>query len=149
MKNIEILFHVKRALNILLKNDLWLLQSDANERSISHKLAEYLQQEFQDWNVDCEYNRDGLDPKALVFPSEQPTADDEHAKTVFPDIIVHHRNTLDNLLVIEMKKSSNPTSPDFDRQKLKAFVKQKGYRLGLFIQVQVGDKPRFRFERYE
>lgn len=49
---------VEKAINILSKNDAFLLEGNVNERSISHKLAEYLQQEFNDWNVDYEYNRD-------------------------------------------------------------------------------------------
>lgn len=33
-----------------------LLVMDVNERSISHKLAEHLAREFDEWDVDCEYN---------------------------------------------------------------------------------------------
>lgn len=49
---------VMNAINLLLQHDLFLLQSNVNERSLSHKLTEYLQGEFQGWHVDCEYNRD-------------------------------------------------------------------------------------------
>ena len=47
------------ALSELIERDSFLFEADANERSITHKLAEYLQAQFQDWNVDCEYNRNG------------------------------------------------------------------------------------------
>ena len=56
---------------------------DANERSLTHKLAEYLQCEFPDWHVDCEYNRHGLDVKRLAIHSWRVKADDTEARTVF------------------------------------------------------------------
>ena len=39
---------LQKAIKKLKQKDCLLLKNDANERSISHKLAEYLQQEFQD-----------------------------------------------------------------------------------------------------
>jgi hypothetical protein len=126
---------VKRALDKLFADDLFLLQSDANERSISHKLAEYLQLEFAEWHVDCEYNRKGHDPKRLNLRVEQVDTANTQAKTVYPDIIVHHRNSDDNLLVIEIKKSTNPDDGEFDREKLEAFISQLGYKYGLFIKL--------------
>ena len=67
------------AICALYRHDRELLDVDANERSITHKLAEHLQREFPGWHVDCEYNRVGREPRRL------------EAKTVFPDIIVHRR----------------------------------------------------------
>lgn len=64
MDETKIRDRVEEALKILLKNDAYLLEHDVNERSITHKLAEYLQQElrkyseFNDYQVDCEYNKD-------------------------------------------------------------------------------------------
>lgn len=52
-------------------------------------------QNFPKWNVDCEYNRVKYDFKKV------------NGKLVNPDIIVHHRNTFVNLLVVEVKKSGN------------------------------------------
>ena len=91
----------------LKKNDWKLLKSDVNERSITHKLAIYLQENFPNFDVDCEYNRDGLDPKMLNLPVSNILDNDTEAKTVFPDIIIHERGTKNNILVIEVKKSSN------------------------------------------
>jgi hypothetical protein len=42
-----------------MREDKDLINNSANERSISHNLAEYLQNYFRDLNVDCEYNRHG------------------------------------------------------------------------------------------
>jgi hypothetical protein len=114
--------YVLTALHNFIKNDLHLLKVNANERSLSHCLAVYLQDEFPGFNVDCEYNRDGIDPKRLPHLDLYPDSEDENAKTVFPDIIVHRRGSNDNLLVIEIKKTSNQTSRDID------FAKLRGYR---------------------
>lgn len=40
------------------EKERYLLENNANERSLTHKLAEYLNLEFQDFDVDCEYNLD-------------------------------------------------------------------------------------------
>lgn len=127
-----------KAINLFIKHDSFLLQRNVNERSLSHKLAEYLQGEFQGWHVDCEYNRDHDLTKRLKVPKGTTPIDDTEGKTVFPDIIVHHRNNNDNLLVIEVKKSSNPDNGDFDRKKLEAFVKPPfSYQYGLFLKLNV------------
>jgi len=122
------------ALEILQKNDSFLLKEDVHERSVAHKLAEYLQYQFPDWNVDCEYNRKGMETKRLKGIKECK----EHGKTekVYPDIIVHERNTNNNLLVIELKK--NDLRCLCDIRKLELFTSLKGefgYTLGLFIQL--------------
>jgi hypothetical protein len=113
-----------------LRQDIYLLQVAANERSITHKFAEYLQQEFPSYNVDCEYNRTGIHPKTLEgLKSElkkDVPLDDEDATTVFPDIIVHHRGTQNNFLVIEAKKDVK-TDPKDDK-KLAAYKNQLGYQ---------------------
>jgi hypothetical protein len=124
----------------LYRDDHDLFHVDANERSISHKLAEHLQKRFPCWHVDCEYNRRGQERKQLqLTPELQPetvTSDDTEAKTVYPDIIVHWRNTNNNLLVIEIKKT-NGSSEEKDRQKLKAFVESDLflYHFGIFLRL--------------
>ncbi|HQK46046.1 MAG TPA: hypothetical protein PLP52_03750, partial [Syntrophorhabdaceae bacterium] len=45
------------AIVALYRYDHELIDKNANERSITHKLAEHLQKEFPYWHVDCEYNR--------------------------------------------------------------------------------------------
>jgi hypothetical protein len=123
---------VKTAIEKLKTNDAELLDINVNERSISHKLAEYLQQSFTFWNVDCEYNRKIRDRKTLKVSYNNITDEDIEAKTIFPDIIVHHRQTVDNLLVIEMKKNGRDTNKD--EVKLKAFTgPEYTYRFGLLL----------------
>ncbi|MGH8646820.1 MAG: hypothetical protein ACREX4_21110 [Gammaproteobacteria bacterium] len=66
-----------------------LPEVDANERSISHRFGMYLQMEFPIYHVDCEYNRDEVDPKRIGHLNLHPDAEDTVGQTVFPDIIVH------------------------------------------------------------
>ncbi len=135
---------VKHAIDHLFRHDEALFRLDVNERSISHKLASYLQEEFGDeWDVDCEYNRRNHDneniKKALMGLHEFPDGvglDDTKALTVFPDIIVHHRDTVDNCLVIEIKKTSNERGKDFDLKKLRAYKEQLHYEHTLYLQLR-------------
>lgn len=119
------------ALGSLYKNDAFLLKHSAHERSITHKLAEYLQQQFLDWNVDCEYNLHGINTKKL--PRE---CGYEYKELVYPDIIIHSRGENLNLLVIEAKLNKFTRVNGCDHVKLVEFTGQNGdykYRFGVFI----------------
>lgn len=126
---------VASALSELLVNDLDLLDIDANERSITFRFAMYLQQRFHDWTVDCEYNRDGTEPKRLGHLELYPDSEDEEAKTVFPDVIVHRRGTRENHLVLEFKKSTSRVDRRIDLRKLRGYKQQLGYEHALFVEV--------------
>ena len=132
---------VEVALRRLRKQDLFLIQANTNERTISHKLAEYLQQEFPDRNVDCEYNRHGTDIKKIDAPKDNVSWNDTEAKTIFPDIIVHERdNDKRNLLVIEVKKSSNVDGRHIDKAKLMALTEgEYRYAFGLFLEISMNE----------
>lgn len=131
--------NVRSALSRLLSDDIFILAANANERSISHRLAMYLEDEFPEWNVDCEYNRDGYDQKRLDLRPQTMSSDDTEGTTVYPDIIVHKRGTNDNLLVIEIKKTSGGAG-DEDREKLRAFKGQLGYGFALFVRFDVNER---------
>ena len=123
----------------LYRRDRELLEVDVNERSITHKLAEYLQFEFPCWHVDCEYNRRGSEVKRLreIFSrSCRLDPANEEAISVFPDIIVHRRRTNYNLLVIEVKKVAG-RGDTRDVEKLKAFTQapEYTYNYGLFLKI--------------
>ena len=135
----EIEEKVGKALAKLLQKDSTLFKEGVNERSVTHKLAEYLQHEFADWNVDCEYNRNLGESKRVRIPETGVKWDDLESRTVFPDIIVHKRGTKKNLLVIEAKKSNSTVSARFDKTKLRAFLQEPfSYKFGLFIEFDVG-----------
>lgn len=126
------------SLNQLMRSDAEILVNDINERSISHRLATYLEPYFSGWNVDCEYNRNHDNPKRLNIQRRNIESDDTQATTVFPDIIIHRRGTDENLVVIEMKKTTSQEQDDYDLGKLNAFKDQLGYQFAIFIKVQTG-----------
>jgi hypothetical protein len=145
-KIVEEKVHV--AIDCLLSNDSYLLEVDANERAITHWLGVYLHEQFEDWDVDCEYNRQLKNTKRLfsekwesppdLAPDGTPPAFDTNAKTVYPDIIIHRRGTDRNLLVIEVKKTSSDVDNEFDLRKLCLYREQLHYRYGLFMRIAVG-----------
>jgi len=141
---------IKCALDQLWQSDKHLLKNNVNERSITHKLAIYIESEFEGYRVDCEYNRNGPNIKIYREIVEQINrsgikANDTKAKTAFPDIIVHKRgNNNDNLLVIEVKKlrgdaTQTNSVDEVDKKKLKAFTheNQLKYKYGLALQIPV------------
>jgi len=130
--------------------DQVLLELEANERSVTHKLAEYLrfhidrrlEQERPNCPgiaVDCEYNRFGPfgRPKRLPWHRQEVFDDDSVYYTPNPDIIVHHRGDQDvNILAIEVKTHYNakPAAVLLDRLKLAGYLDYPTYyRYGLFL----------------
>jgi len=76
--------------------------------------------------VDCEYNRHFGDPKRLKLPTRKALDREIRATTVFPDILVHERNTdTNNLVVLELKKPGEDIA--YDELKLRAFREELGY----------------------
>jgi hypothetical protein len=126
------------AVSKILQQDAHLFRANVNERTIAHRLAIYVEEHFGDWDVDCEYNRDGHDPKEIAYGSGD---DGEHGSRVLPDITVHHRGSSDNFLVIEIKKSNNQESDDRDFEKLAGYCQQLGYKHGLFLRFSVSSEP--------
>jgi hypothetical protein len=143
---------VRRALAKLLACDRFLLENDVNERSVTHKLAEYLQGEFPRWNVDCEYNRVGTEEAAKVLRGlgrcrGVVNTDDTHAQTVYPDVIVHKRGRTTNLLVIEAKKDSSPVDRQCDLEKLDAYRRQLNYQFTIAVTFfDPSARPPYRLE---
>ena len=130
---------VLSALECLLREDAHLLKADVNERSISHRFGMYLQSQFPKHHVDCEYNRDGIEPKRIGPIDLHPDVDDTEGKTVFPDIIVHVRGTdKKNYLVIEFKKSTSKVNRGIDRRKLTGYKRDLKYEFALFVELTVG-----------
>jgi hypothetical protein len=156
---------LEKALSKLYENDSFLLENNCHERSITHKLAEYLQQYLPNYHVDCEYNFDidndnkrkkwisniviekiilEIENTKIKLNSENPNLSDEIEKlekSFYPDIIVHMRGSNDfNRLVIEAKKGK--ANCDLDIEKLKALTKRDGenhyrYQLGAQISFNI------------
>lgn len=130
-KKLKKKFH--NSVNRLFEDDHFLLEKDASERAISHKLAEYLQKEFPKLDVDCEYNLDIDDVKRR--PSKTPFT---------PDIVVHIRGeTNQNRIIIEVKKSNGDYNDEEAKLKETTSPKyQYYYQLGIFITLNVLKKYR-------
>ncbi|WP_175725215.1 hypothetical protein [Burkholderia ambifaria] len=139
MDEIECRKLFESAIDSLCQLDEYLLRVDASERSISHRLAMHLTSRFPNFDVDCEYNRDGFDVKRLALSGREVRDDDIDAVTVFPDIVVHKRgHNKSNLLVVEMKKGSSNVSPQYDLEKLEAFRRELGYRHSVHCTIGYG-----------
>lgn len=144
---------LKIALDMIRVNDNYLLKEDVNERSITHKLAMYLDHTFgKAYDVDCEYNRNIDHPsnqKRIMLSEYRLESDrltiieDVVERTVYPDIIVHKRGkNTHNLLVVEVKKSSSYVSEEYDHEKLKLYTSLNSpsslrYKYGVFIKFHV------------
>lgn len=139
MEQNEIQTKIQRALNVLFDRDHQLLTTDVKEETIAQHLATYLGDEFPDWHVDSEYNR-LRDAVKRLFHGKRDKEGQPLEELVMPDIIIHRRQEDDNLLVIEIKKSTNPDDGARDRQKLKAFITDARYRYqyGLFLRLESG-----------
>lgn len=135
-ENEEVAEQLITSLQQFIEDDHYLLEVDANERALTHRIGMYLQAQFDNYHVDCEFNRNGHEPKELYIGEEEVNAYDVNAVTVYPDIIVHQRGSNnENLLVIEFKKSSSRIDRAKDINKLHAYKNDLEYRYALFIEL--------------
>ncbi len=108
----------------VVREDFQLFDLNVCERALQFRLAHYIAMSpllVPPLTVDCEYNRHFRDEKRLLLPKRQ------RKSVVLPDILIHQRDSEDhNELVIELKRPGQRLGPD--REKLKAFVHQLGYR---------------------
>ena len=165
---------IKRSIRKLYNDDLFLIKNDVNERSISLKLASYIQYKINRlekyWNVDCEYNRIGKDEiitkrfsnkdfitkaKELLGNSEE-TLTSTKAISIFPDINIHHRGLTgseNNLLVIEIKKEERLDLKNkfikYDFLKLDQYCNELNYQFGVFLNINSIETTGFWWENGE
>jgi hypothetical protein len=155
----DILNKIDLALIKLQENDHYIIKNRGNERSITHRLAVYIEELFPNYHVDCEYN---LNCESKTNKKEIALFDEEIKKykpkkkrkikdeleervnvSVFPDIIVHRRGkSKNNLLIIEIKKSDSHISCEYDYLKLQKYTDKNNriglhYQFGVFIEIDV------------
>ena len=148
----ELRDHVRQALSDLNRCDPALLELRANERSVTHKLAEYLRRSLDRYlkqgpekpgklSIDCEYNRFGDNgrPKYLPWDQEEPIEDGGAYYTPNPDIIFHERTQQDsNVLAIEVKTYYNAYASVvlLDKMKLTGYLRVPTfYQNGLYLNL--------------
>lgn len=128
----ELINKIEESIRLVYQNDLDLIWRNNYEVTISCKLSQYLFSLFNNYNVDCEYNKHIDNPKELNWV------------WIRPDIVIHTRWTDDNNLVcIEIKKETNNEDRNKDYQKLKDFTKnwwEYRYKLWVFIDFWI-EKP--------
>src|ERR1700756_75332 len=109
------------ALGEFYAHEASLLDKDAGERALAHRLAVHIEKQFSGWEVDCEYDR--LGERTLRLPHGTIVSTDDHfAKSVLPDLVVHPRDIPNNLLAIELRKATNHQPIEHDQQKLHALT---------------------------
>ena len=141
----DVRYGVKSALKLLNKKDKHLMLYNLNEQAIAHQLAVKLAKYFAKLNVDCEYNGNVdankgrkeiqmLNDKLGKFKSRRhkPHLPREEVinLSVTPDIIIHKRGrNRDNMLIVEIKKSTNKNTYafEFDEEKVKAYTLPEGH----------------------
>jgi hypothetical protein len=130
----ELIRKVDLAISKFYSRDLGLLDIDASEWAIAHRIAVYLEEYSEGWNIDCEYNRVGL---------SGATKHNAHGAYKRPDIVIHHRGMVEkehNLLVIEIKVDNSSD----DYTKLRDFTSPPSqhppfqYRYGLALSFKPG-----------
>lgn len=143
--------YIMEAFEMLYKNDKHLINNmpdsfrrldnkhHVGERSIVFRYAFYLQklinedEQLKRYHLDCEYNRNGIETKALPrFPNG-----------TYPDLIIHKRGSNEyNLLVMEFKTYWNSDQKG-DIEKIREFMDVHGsYKYKYGIAVLIGrEKP--------
>lgn len=131
---------LKDSMDKCYKNDKTLIERNMEQASVA-RIFYYMQDflnnderfiEFKELNLDCEYNKNGLNQKIT----------DSRLKGTRPDMILHKRNINDeNMLIIEFKLNSNSNSKK-DFEKLRDFTKdgEYSYYLGVFVKLG-NEKP--------
>ncbi|MEY8869022.1 hypothetical protein AB9K24_05910 [Meridianimaribacter flavus] len=136
---------IQKSVNDLYKYDSYILSNhyNINERSVTHRLAIYLEKQFSDYgyHVDIEYNRmrkdyDNKDELGNLMGKKLNWEDTgEGSSYVYPDIIVHKRDTDDNLIEIEVKMAWKNYKKQFDYDKINRYMTQLGYQFGVYVEL--------------
>ena len=140
-----------------LENHASLLKRELSERclcgALMYELNKQLEKkDLKNYHADIEFNRDEGNVKRISYITD----DGVYLKRIFTDIIVHSRGevSLDNLIALEMKKSSaSQEEIDDDKARLKQLTKQNtntsfcsyGYILGIYYEINL-DKEEIKIE---
>lgn len=112
-----------------IARDWLLIEDEASERAITHRLAVYLERHapaaWRNLHFDCEYNRQGENGNVKKLAG----------KCGLPDILVHLRgDDSENVLAVEAKPASAPVDDlEKDRVKLRALLGERQYRFAYVL----------------
>lgn len=140
-----------------LENHASLLKHELSEHCLCGALMCELNKQLEKkdlkkYHADIEFNRGEGNVKRISYITD----DGVYLKCIFTDIIVHSRGeeSLDNLIALEMKKSSaSQKEIDDDKARLKQLTKQNtntsfcnyGYILGIYYEINL-DKEEIKIE---
>lgn len=164
MENKLIIELLKQSVDLLYKNDSYLIKHSVHEQDISHRIAYYFENLLNNYswykkssfNVDVEYNKNFDDPKrvysncddcgnARCYINQSSYYIDNYQSPCKPDIILHERGSNDNnILVIEIKKCNNECKEDF--AKLSAFTcNASDYKYKIGIYINIDNQPSYKY----
>ncbi len=136
---------INESIDLLFKQDKILLTREYNisERTVCHRLALHIQTVIDNpnLNVDIEYNRmqekygNGQDVGEAIAKRFDWEKADEGSSYVNPDIIVHKRDTPENLIEIEVKMVWKNGKKKYDYQKINEYISQLNYQHGIYIEL--------------
>jgi hypothetical protein len=131
------------SLDKLYVNEKEILTKEYNigERTISNKLGNYIDIFIgNQYDVDVEYNRmrtkyEHNDLGNLMGKTLNWEESGEGSGFVYPDIIIHKRDTSVNIVEIEVKMSWKNRKKEYDYLKINEYMKQLGYQFGVYIEL--------------
>ncbi|POY40296.1 hypothetical protein C3L50_06525 [Flavobacterium alvei] len=140
-EELEKIIHL--SLDRLYLNEKKILKKEYNigERTISNKLGNYIDLFIDNkYDVDVEYNRmrtkyEHDDLGNLMGKILNWEDSGEGNSFVYPDIIIHKRDTSINIAEIEIKMSWKNRKKDFDYLKINEYMKQLGYQFGVYVEL--------------
>jgi hypothetical protein len=117
---------IQRCVEKLYDKDNYLFDCKICERCLMFRLAYYLQLEFPDYFVDCEFNKMGFN-KYKAETKVEPNIQGIALKKMYTDIIIHKRNsnTQNNFICLEIKRTKRAI--EYDIKRLKMMTEDSGF----------------------
>lgn len=115
---------------------LFMKKHNVHERTLTAEIKSVLEKRFEDFHINCEYNR-MTDENGVQIPKRIGLdPDSEDPSSVYPDIIVHRQEDgLHNFLIIEVKMSWKNDKKQDDIKKLNLYIKELNYKYGLYLEI--------------
>ena len=145
MGNKLIIELLKQSVDLLYKNDSYLIEHSVHEQDISHRIAYYFENLLNNYswykkssfNVDVEYNKNFDDSKRVY----SNCCNCDSARCYIHQSSYHNDN---NILVIEIKKCNNECKDDF--AKLSAFTcNASDYKYKIGIYINIDNQPSYKY----
>jgi hypothetical protein len=132
MTSEEIKQTLNAALQILYRTEIDLINRQLHEQTIVARLMLHLQHLLPEWNVDVEFNRQGV--------SINEAKEDNQGFNRKPDIIIHRRGPDGpNLAVILVKTYWNNADKEEDKRICRSLKERHRYEQAYFIELREKD----------